>query len=143
MPFGHIHGSPGVVVTWSKPSRLYAADGVTLKTLNQMALADNHTYQTIAANGDRMQVFLYARGNETILDLTTYRSTNRAIWDLYVNDVLDSAGYDDYGAAAATFRHIVLTQPIKSGYNVLEFRANGKNAASTDYYIAIIACSIQ
>lgn len=142
MPFGHIHGSPGVVVTRAKPSRLYAADGVTLKQLVQGQNTRSRVYQNAAADGDRMQMFFYARGNETFLDMTTDQNTDRAIWDLYINGVLDSAGYDDYGASDFNVWHIILTQPIKTGYNVIELRANGKNALSTSYIIAVVGASI-
>lgn len=136
--------SPNVVVTFSKPSRLYASDGVTLKQLLQGEYTRPRTQQAVAADGDRMQMFFYARGDETILDISTDTNTTRAIWDLYVNGVLDSSGYDDYAAAAGhQQRHITLTRPIVAGYNVIELRANGKNALSTDYIIAVIGASIE
>lgn len=137
-------GSPNVVITWAKPSRLYAANGTTLKQLLQGEYTRPRTQQLVAADGDRMQMFFFARGNETTLDISTDTNTTRAIWDLYVNGVLDSSGYDDYSAAAGhQQRHITLTRPIVVGYNVIELRANGKNALSTDYFIAQIGASIQ
>lgn len=143
MPNGDYPGSPGVIMTFARPSRLYAADGVTKKTLVHGVHTFPYTWQTAPANGDKMQLLFYAVGNETMLDISTHRNTDRAIWDLYVNGIQDSGPYDDYGTSLMNVRHITLTQPIKTGFNVLEIRINGKNAASSAYYVAVAGVSIQ
>lgn len=125
--------------TWTRPSRCYTAAGV-LKTLSHAT----YTNTPIPADGDRLQMFFMARGNETFLSIGTNQSTQYGIWDLYINGVLDSAGYDDYAAVGGVIqRYIALTQPVRQGYNVFEMRVNGRNALATNWFIAIYGASIQ
>jgi len=126
--------------TWSRPSRCYTAGGV-LKNLSH-----GTTTRTAGAgaNGDRIQIFMVARGNETTLNLGTHGLTISGIFDVYINGVLDSAGYDDYLAVPAEIHRIIaLTQPIRKGYNVIELRLNGKNALSTGWYVYVYGASLQ
>jgi len=136
-----LNGQPDQYVNrWTRPGRLYAADGTTLKQLAHVG----YTTQIIVANGDRFQLFHLCAGTETKLNLSTYKHNNCGIFDLYVNGVLDSAGYDDYSSVAiSVHRDITLTRPIVPGLNTIEFRVNGKNASSTNYLLQIYGASLQ
>lgn len=75
-----------------------------------------------------------ADGTETKLVIGTQKGTGNATWDIYINGVLDSSGYDDYNASSADVTRIItLTQPIKKGWNEIILKVNGKNASSTAY----------
>lgn len=133
-----------MVVTWGRPSRLFASDGTTKKALVHGVSTLHVTRQASAANGDRLQTFFYARGTETLLDITTMTATNAGKWDLYVNGVLDTSAYDEYsGSSAYLSRSITLTQPIVAGYNLIEIRVNGQNGSSSGYNINVAGLSIQ
>jgi len=143
---GVIQTSSTVVQTIVLPSRLYASDGTTLKQLVGNASGAGGVIQASGgmADGDRFQAFVYALGTETMLSLTTYGSTDSGKFDIYINGVKDGVTtYDDYKASAAVVnRYITLTQPITAGYNLIEFRVNGKNASSSNYYLRISPSSI-
>lgn len=133
-------GLPPWIVNWARPGKLLAANGVTLKQMNHAA----YTVQTIAENGDRIQLSFICAGNETRLLLSTNKYAARGIFDLYVNNVLDSMGYDDYAASGIdTHRYIVLTQPIRAGQNTIELRVNEKNPSSNSYIVAVFGASLQ
>lgn len=128
------------VVNWARPGRLLAADGVTLKQIDHFS----YSYSHIPLNGDRCQLAFICVGNETQLTLGTLKNPNTGIFDLYVNDVLDSLGYDEYAVTSTnTSRYITLTQPIRSGQNTIELRVNEKNVASSDYYVIVYGASLQ
>jgi hypothetical protein len=92
--------------------------------------------QASNANGDRLYWVVYCTGGETKLYFYVSKASNRAIFDLYINGVLDSSGYDLYSASTldATIT-ITPTQPIISGVNEIKLVINGKNASSSAYYI--------
>jgi len=129
-----------VINRFAQPSRLYASNGTTLKQL----LHTGDTYQNTPADGDRIQMFFMCDGTETKFELGTEKHTTRGIFDLYVNGILDSSGYDDYAAGSTdSFRDITLTEPIVKGSNMVELRINGKNASSTNYLIYHRGSSLQ
>ena len=81
---------------------------------------------------------------ETKLELGNRKDVDCGIFDLYVNNVLDSSEYDDYIAVLEeVYREITLTQPIKKGLNTIELRVNGKNVASSNYVINLGGTSLQ
>jgi len=81
---------------------------------------------------------------ETKLELGNRKDVDCGIFDLYVNNVLDSSEYDDYIAVLEeVYREITLTQPIKKGLNTIELRVNGKNVASSNYAINLGGTSLQ
>ena len=138
----------GIKITFNLPSRLYANDGTTLKVLqySETPTATTKTYsiQQTPANGDRFQIFFVCDGTETKLELGNRKDVDCGIFDLYVNGVLDSSGYDDYIAVLEeVYREITLTQPIKKGLNTIELRVNSKNVASSNYKLKIWGASIQ
>jgi len=129
-----------LIVTHTMPSRLYASDGTTLKQLGFRYSG----YQIVNnVDGDKMFAYFTCKGNETKLYIRSFKDTNSGIWDLYVNNVLDSSGYDSYAAAVGVSLKITLTQPIKKGLNIIEFRVNGKNASSAGYKITISSMLVQ
>lgn len=86
---------------------------------------------------------LLCEGNETHLIVGTKKTSNDGIFDVYVNNVLDSSGYDDYNATDAnTTRNITLIQPIRKGWNEIKLKLNGKNAASTNYGIDVYGIAV-
>lgn len=104
----------------------------------------NGRFSNAAADGDKHYLYFLCDGTETKLEITTRKITVAGKWDIYVNGVLDSSGYDDYAAAAADIsREITLSEPIRPGMNTVELRLNGKNAASGGYYISIYGASLQ
>ena len=122
-------------------SRLYATDGTTLKKINHSQL---YSTQNNPADGDKLQLFFICDGTETKLEITTRPRSGNGIFDIYINNVLDSSGYDDYSATTITkHTEVTLTQPIKKGLNTIEFRVNGKNAASSGYLCNIVGVSLQ
>ena len=73
----------------------------------------------------------------------TEKDVNCGIFDLYINDVLDSSGYDDYAAVAADIaRTITLTQPLRKGWNKITLKINSKNAASVDYFLNVYGMAV-
>lgn len=101
-------------------------------------------YQVSAADGDKLQMFFICDGTETKLEISTRKQAQFGIFDLYINGVLDSSGYDDYAAVDGDIhREITLTQTIVPGMNTIELRVNGKNAASSGYFIEVYGASLQ
>lgn len=97
-----------------------------------------------AAQNDVYILYFICDGTETKLEITTYKMTDKGIWDLWVNGILDSSGYDDYAAAGAQVnRSITLTEQIRPGINTVELKASSKNAASSNYEIRITGASVQ
>lgn len=125
---------------WTRPGRLYASDGTTLKQLRH----STSTLQALPANGDKIQMFLLCDGTETQICLTTLRGSTCGIFDLYINDTLDSAGYDQYNATAGVVHNwITTTQQINPGLNLIELRVNNKNVSSSSYAIQVQGLSVQ
>lgn len=94
--------------------------------------------QGYAANGDYMTFTMYCAGTETHLEISIYKSVSRGIFDIYINGILDSSGYDTYAASgSASILDVLLSQPIIAGWNTIVFKVNGKNASSSGYYINI------
>jgi hypothetical protein len=96
------------------------------------------SYERITAasanDGDRYFWYVMALGNETKLFCYFAKMADSGIADLYLNGVLDTAGFDLYAAALAAYLvSITLTTKPKPGLNTFEMRINGKNAASSDY----------
>lgn len=125
---------------FARPSRLYAADGETLKQLNH----ETYSYQASPLDGDIFQINFFARGGETLLSLGCWKKTTSGKFDIYVNGILDSSAYDNYAASPAVLnRYITLTQPIVAGYNLIELKLNGKHASSGGYDLSIYGASLQ
>ncbi len=125
---------------FTRPGRLYASDGTTLKK----PVHDTYSYQYSPANGDRIQMFFICDGTETFLQMGSLKSVNSGIFDLYVNNTLDSSGYDNYAAAnIPIYRQLLLSQPITAGLNIIELRVNGKGVIATNYYINTYGASLQ
>lgn len=130
--------------TFTRPSRAYNNAGNLIQLNHTNNINENFTSASPAVDGDCFQLFFCARGNEVWFSISTYTNLNRPIWDLYVNGILDSAGYDDYTPAAGIQRrYIALTQPIREGYNIIELKVNGKNGASTGFILSVYGASIQ
>ncbi len=133
-------GDPRLLNRFANIGRIWSAANV-LKDIGDSAAGRG---QVIPADGDRLFLYYIADGTETAFDITCRGGTTSAIFDLYINNVLDSAGYDNYLAVAADItRHIILAQPVLQGLNQIELRVNGRNGLSTNYYILIRGASLQ
>ena len=99
---------------------------------------------TVSVNGYKMYYFPFCAGGETTLDIFVSKGSTRPIIDIYVNNVLDSAGYDLYNSITvdATVT-ISLTQAITAGYNEIRIVVNGHNGSSTAYDTAIYGVRIR
>ena len=116
---------------WYRVGMITNAAGVEIE--NNSLSSD---FQQSANDGDHLYTFVYATGSETTLTIGGTKTANSGIFDLYIDGVLDSAGYDLYAAVTASVRHnIVLANPLNHGYHTIEFRVNGKNGASGDYIV--------
>jgi len=130
-----------VLNKYTRLSRLYASNGTTLKKINH---SQSSSVQDSPLNGDKLQMFFICDGTETKLDMYSVLDINCGIFDLYINNVLDSSSYDEYAAVLAGLdREITLTQPIKNGLNTIELRVNSKNVASSNYAINLGGTSLQ
>lgn len=104
-----------------------------------------------AADGDEFYWYFWSRdGTETKLCLTTIQYgvaglfAFSGIFDIYLNGVLDSAGYDDYNTTYTIMnRYISLVHPVLIGENVIKLKINGKNASSSAYFVMIVGMSVQ
>lgn len=85
----------------------------------------------------------FCNGDETIMDLSWGKGTNRSIVDIYYSNngidyIIDSSGYDAYSPTLGQlFTNITLANPVTPGWNYFKLTANGKNAASSSYYILV------
>ncbi len=129
---------------WTRPGRLYASDGTTLKQLIHTDTTRFVTTQNAPENGDRLQTFFICAGTETKLSISNLSRYDAAIFDIYVNGELDSTGYDDYSPWDEFIsRYITLSQPTITGLNTIELHVNGQNASSTGYAVRTYGISIQ
>ena len=127
-------------VLFARPHTIIAADGITVKQIDHVA----YSYQNVAEDGDRLQAEFLARGTELYISIGLSKMAWGGKFDLYVNGVLDTSGTDTYAASPADYiRFITLTEPILPGYNIIELRVNGKNAASGGYIINTYGISLQ
>lgn len=139
MPIHHF-GLPPLLSRFSNVSRLYSS-ALALKQIGHSAFGRT---QAVPADGDRLQLEYFLDGTETLFEISTNMISGAAKWDLYVNSVLDSSGYDDYdGAGAVASREITLANPVRYGHNRVELRVNGKNALSSGYTVQVYGASIQ
>ncbi len=117
-----------------QPSYLYNSSLVE----KQLKSANAIHAQISAANGDILIIPVFCAGGESILEISYNKDNLRGIFDLYINGVLDSGGYDGYAAAYTTaFISITLSKAINEGWNEIKLIINGKNASSTAYYYNI------
>lgn len=110
-------------------------------SLGEVRSLSSSGYITVASgasNGDIVYIYVYKFENETNIDVMIAKRNACGIFDLYVNGILDSSGYDFYNATTlATTISISLTTPIYVGWNELKFVANGKNELSSSYATSI------
>jgi len=122
---------------FTRPVRCFASDGITKKHL----IGPWAIFQETPANGDIIQSFLIGDLTETYLYFSMVKGPEEAIFDLYFNEILIQAGIDNYSASSVTVeRRYDISAHGKAGKNIVEFRVNGKNAASTDYFITTYNC---
>lgn len=101
-------------------------------------------YQNANADGDYFLFKIWCIGNETVLDLSWQKGPACGIFDIYLNDVLDSSSYDGYsGTSPNTLTSITLTRNVIPGMNVFKFKVNGKNASSTAYQFTAYGVSLR
>ena len=95
-------------------------------------------------SGHKLYYFPFCVGGETTIDINVSKGSNRCMFDLYINGVLDSSGYDLYNSSTvdATVT-ISLTQAITAGFNEIRIVVNGKNGSSTGYDPAVYGVRIR
>jgi hypothetical protein len=137
--------------TWNKPLYLGATQRysnvykvVTSVGGAKIIVVTQYGRTTLSAqDGNIHYIEITAFGGEGLLNLSTYVDTNKGKFDLYINGVLDSS-YDDYAASPAFLtRMIGMTTVFKKGYNLIELRVNGQNAASSGYYLSVLGVGVQ
>ena len=117
---------------WYRVGMITNAAGVEI---NPVSI--NFDYQSAPNDGDHLYTFLYAAGGETILTLGRSRNANSGIFDMYIDSIIDSAGYDMYNAGTLNDTLVIaLANALNHGYHTIEFRVNGKNGASAGYIIS-------
>jgi hypothetical protein len=107
---------------------------------NEKALRNyqGQDYQINPQNGDYLIVYIFCAGGETLIDLSWFKGPDRSIFDLYINNSLDSSGYDGYNSTTSiTYTQITISKTIISGWNELKFVVNNKNVSSTNYYCGL------
>lgn len=114
------------------------SDGSTIAGLNVTAIP-GYDRPITEENLSSLVFFIPASGNETTVTILHHTSSDRPIFDLYINDVLDSSGYDQY--SASDVHNLITVTPINTinrGWNKITLKCNGKNASSTGYkmYVA-------
>jgi len=135
-----ISRSNAYLVRYSNIGRLLSSAD-QLKQIIQTSVGRGPGLQA-GADGDKNQMFFVCSGTETELNISNRKQPTSGKWDLYINDVLDSSGYDDYIATFAdVHRQITLSQPILAGINLIELRMNGTSGANYD--IRVYGASLQ
>ncbi len=108
-----------------------------------LALTVTAGYSTVAAaaaaDGDKHLAEAVCDGTETTMLISYRKNTDAGSFDIYLNGVKDNqATVDTYAAAGADATvSVTLSTAPRKGYNRIELRVNGKNAASTDYVLNI------
>lgn len=128
------------IVTYSNISKVTNSADAIKTILN----SSNGRNSGTNADGYKFYIFLCAAGGETELSVNTKSGTTRGIYDLYVDNVLHTAGLDDYAASAADVnRQFVLSPALAAGNHTIKLQVNGKNALSTAYNLYVQGVSIQ
>lgn len=97
-----------------------------------------------SSDGDYVTMKVYKTRSESVLYLGYRKSTNMGIFDLYVNGVLDSSGYDAYrNSGADAVAKITLTHALLSGWNNIILKINGKHESATAYGIGIYGARLR
>jgi hypothetical protein len=129
------------IINSTNISKIIKQDGVTLSQIGQNSLG---CYNVNAADGDNLFCYFSCVGNESLLELRTFKNTTSGIFDIYINELLHSSGYDDYNATGiAINREINVANKISRGNNVIKIKINGKNALSSNYNIQVLGASLQ
>jgi len=126
IPYLHYYST---ILTGSAPIE-YTID--TLQMLNTFA------YQNPAGNGDSWQVEFICDAGTYTLAIFGVKFSNRGLLDIYIDDVKKISLQDWYNAARVY--NVGLYVPnivISAGAHILKGVINGKNVASSDYYMAL------
>jgi hypothetical protein len=123
--YGNSVGFVRKITNSSGTVRVTAAYGATI---TQATPGDGHIFY----------IPVLCRGDETVIVIRESMGTTRGKYDLWINGVLDSSGYDNYNVTSLdNNRQITLTRKILPGLNEIELRVNGKNASSANYNLYI------
>jgi hypothetical protein len=88
-------------------------------------------------SGGHAYYYIDSNGSELVVNCAISKTSESGIYSLYINGVLDSAGYDFCDAGGVTLQlNITITPKLVTGINTIEFRCTGKNGASTDYSLS-------
>lgn len=113
------------------------AAGVEQQINMNWAIASDYNAST--ANADKAFFYLFCNGAETVLDVQIWAVATGGIFDVYLNDVLDTAGIDTYSAVSTLISvNVALTTDTIPGINTIELRTNGRNGLSGGWVIITI-----
>ncbi len=115
-----------------QPTKLYGSDNA------EKAIASYGTnYQSNALNGDYFITPLYCIGGETILDVSLMKNPAGGIIDIYIDNTLNTSGYDTYAASNTNLVLSVSVGALSTGNHILKFVLNSKNASSSAYIFTL------
>lgn len=124
---------------WMNPSSCRDSNGTEIG----FSISGGFYLQSNISDGSYMIIPLFSVGGETKLDILWYRASDRGIFDVYVNGVLDSSGYDGYSASPSnTSTTITLTRSLNPGWNIFKLLVNGKNASASGYGLSVLGARL-
>jgi hypothetical protein len=95
-------------------------------------------YQSVAADGDIFFIPILCSSEKTIIDIYTSVGSNRGIFNLYIDGVLNSSGYDTYNSTnSSSIFSITMVTPLSAGIHEIKLVVTGKNLSSTAYVVII------
>jgi len=119
-----------------RASKLFASNGIEKEFGATQTSLDA---QGSPSNGDYMIYYPFCNGGETKLNIYVSNGNNRGIFDIYINGMLDSSGYDlYYSSTTYTLLTITLSRTLIYGYNEIKLTVNGKNTSSSSYSVSIL-----
>jgi len=122
-------------VTWD---RIIGSDGTVKKIVHDTTSTKYGTTCDNPENGDEYEFYVFGCKGATKLSMWYYKGPDAGTWDLYINDQLDSSGYDEYSSSYDyAFREIDLTEDVPDGVVKFTMKVNGKNASSSGYALYI------
>ena len=109
------------------------------KAISGSYVLATQVYQDAPANGDVTTNGFFLRPGTYTMNVTGFTNTNRGIVDWYIDDAIAVTGQDWYASPGVDNVIKTATVQVKglSPYHVLKSTVNGKNASSSDYYLAL------
>jgi hypothetical protein len=118
---------------WYRVAKITNSGGAEISI---QATATDAISSANANDGDIYYFKAWCDGTETVIDIGYSKSTDSGTFNVYLNDVSQQTGVDQYSASGngSTVVTIKDTLPLH-GWNTIKMVVNGKNASSTDYVL--------